>query len=304
MYLVAARTAEMGVDLNHFYKWFSLEGYPPWVVKEVFFHLMGRVSYTLFDGQISKIYLAFDALWIPLLIAFTFYGARVFPEYRYSVVIYLCSFMVLLGAQNFLRQHVAIIFLIAAYIASARGRLRSSLLIIVLASFFHNSALLGLPAILLKARSGLAPSLWWSIAVMGSLVFVLGLGYFSIEGGGVLAKSNASTGMDLSFAYIALLLCFVFLSLQANEFQITVAAKESVAAIVGLVATVTMAAFYNSAPAERVGLMFLSLSIFDAGPQITRVFKFYASLCRVLVMAFLAFPGLLFFNSRQFLTVF
>jgi hypothetical protein len=304
VYLIIARNSELGIDLRQFADWFQYGSIPDWGWHEFLFFLVGQTLFSA-TNSIPLTYIFFDLIWMSVAIfAFKLVGTRGRACDWSGAVVYLMSFMVLLGSQNFIRQHVGISFTLLGYALTILGFRVRAAPITAIGIFFHNSTALGGIIVFMRTFFGKNIVAWFLGSILTIFLLIWALFRMSEGGLGEFRKSNAATGLDLGWVYVALLVSIWLFVFYLYKYKLEAAILQAPSSSIGAIVTGVMCVLFNSAPAERIGMMFVSLALID----VTLAFSSARTKYRRLWWAGLFFmfflPSVIFYNARQFLTVF
>lgn len=297
-YLIVSRYSGFDTDVAKFAQWMKADFTGFFALREMVYFTFSHMVYLMVkDDRVA--FLVMDAVWIA--VTYTALKLRFGKsDLKYAAfAILLVSFPILMGFQNFYRQHIGVGFIQLAYHA-APGRVLLPGVAFFLGIFSHNSVALAAPAIFL--RSNFLKNTW-----LGFLVFFImamgvvgGLALMSSGAVSALSKSNASTGLDMSLVYMVLFIVFFIFFLYTNKGNVVMAAKASPACFSSLFITPGMIAFFADAAAERTSMIFLILMIPDLVEAFGRYGRWERFLMLIVLFVILSVPMVIFPNTRNF----
>ncbi|NVJ68677.1 MAG: EpsG family protein [Gammaproteobacteria bacterium] len=298
-FLLIVRLSGFDTDVAKYAKWmvWDFKGFVYY--REFLYFFVSRTLYGFFNSEIYAFW-AMDVLWCVVVL---YALKKIFDDNKDAYVCFAIlslSFPVMMGFENFYRQHMATAFALLAYSFSSSGVVRSGFLSLA-SILFHNSAVLTTPTILGKKLLGFSAGVRALVIVLLVMFLFFVLLLFSSGGAGDFKKSNASTGLNLSMLYVALFFCILIFSLFITRGSFKDSFEEFTPAYVGFFLVILMASLFNDAPAERVGQLFIVLSVPSILVGIRRVFKAGYGFFAACFMLFLAVPMLIFDNALQFL---
>ncbi|RFB06150.1 hypothetical protein [Parvularcula marina] len=297
-YIVVSRYSGFDTDVAKFAEWMKRDFSGFFALREMVYFTLSHGAYLLTKDE-RLAFLLMDAGWI-LLAAISLrmrFGKSNLQYAAFAII--LMSFPVLMGFQNFYRQHIGIGFIMLAYHA-APGRVVLPSLSFLLGIFSHNSAALTAPAIFLRTKFFKDAPLVFLIFFGVTISAVLGLGLISSGAVSALSKSNATTGLDMSLVYLALFIVFFVYFLYAEKGNVVRAANASPACFSALFITPGMIAFFADAPAERTAMIFLILMIPDLVESFGRFGRWERFLLLAVLFLMLSLPMIAFPNTRNF----
>ncbi|MEM9233407.1 MAG: hypothetical protein AAGA69_04115 [Pseudomonadota bacterium] len=297
-YIIVSRYSGFDTDVAKFAEWMKRDFSGFFALREMVYFTFSHGAYLLTkDDRLA--FLLMDAFWMFITVgALRLRFGNSSLQYA-ALAILLLSFPILMGFQNFYRQHIAVAFIQLAYHA-APGRTLMPSTSFLFGIFSHNSAALTAPAILL--RSGFFKNTLMSYVMFFGMTAAAVIGLALISSGAVsaLSKSNATTGLDMSFVYLAMFIVFFTYFLYTEKGNVVAAAKASPACFSALFVTPGMIAFFADAPAERTAMTFLILTIPDLVQSTARMGKWQRFLVLAGLFLMVSLPMIAFPNTRNF----
>lgn len=300
VFLVIARFGEWSNDITKFAMWMTDDFSGYMVIREIVYFSISRAAYSLL-GDERLAFLLMDAGWILLAIIALRARFGSSPLQYAALAMLLLSFPVLMGFQNFYRQHIATGFLILAYHSGA-GRVFLPGFSFIAGIFSHNSIALTAPALLLRSNMIKNAPLAFLIFFGVTLCAVAGLGLMSAGALGGLTKSNNTTGLNMSLVYLALFIVFFLYFLYTERGNLIAAAAASPACFSSLFITPGMIIFFADAAVERTAMIFLILMIPDIVASSTRFGRWERLILLLGAFLLVTVPMAIFPNTRNFVT--
>ena len=255
-------------------------------IKEPIVWLGQRYLFNVFENTYI-VFVIFDIL--SGIILFSALRRLQTPQYVYFAILLFFPFV--LGMQNVYRQWLAsIIFLYAfSFLFSKKSQWKAYLAFLV-AVLSHNVAAIFLPILFIN-HPNLRGRLLYFLAL-----FVSFLGIYI----GSSTKSSASTGQNLTAAYLALLLIFLFLYLVLDRGLIKSASMLGYNLLLGIIIiTAFSSIILSSAGSERVAMFALTAFFPVLANKLEDRLK-HRVLARACYLFFGFFPIFLF-GTRQFI---
>ncbi|WP_438767201.1 hypothetical protein [Kushneria sp. TE3] len=246
-----------------------------------------------------------DMIWLTLL--FYAMGNRRLSS---KVPMYVIPFMIvffplLMGYQNVYRQLIACVFVLFAFFG-ARNLVVAGFFGL-LALFSHNAAIVYMPLLYIFAvTNGMAiPRVKLFHKSIFALLYLVMLGgvYYSSLGDSELAKSSSSTGISLTYAYLAVFMAMSFVALVLENFNLKRFVQHNITLAYSIFTFMAFIPVLGGAQAERIGMMLLIVTMPIFATNLDRSFKSQNEriLMRMLfVMAGIA-PTFLFSSAYNFL---
>lgn len=299
-YIIVSRYTGFDTDVAKFAEWMKRDFSGFFALREMVYFTFSHGAYLLTKDERTA-FLIMDAFWV-----FITFGALKLrfgdsPIKYAALAILLVSFPILMGFQNFYRQHIAIGFIQLAYHGGA-GRIFLPGTSLLFGIFSHNSVALTAPAILVRTRFFQNTTLRYVMFFGVTFAALFGLALLSSGAVSALSKSNASTGLNMSFVYLALFAVFFAFFLYTAKGNLVAAAEASPACFSALFVIPGMIAFFSDAPAERMSMIFLILTVPDLVETVWRMGRWERMTLLVGLFLLLAIPMAAFPNTRQFVT--
>ncbi|RMD60752.1 hypothetical protein D6833_09205 [Candidatus Parcubacteria bacterium] len=300
VFLVAARTSGFDTDVQKYATLMQRDPRGLFYYKEYVFYGGTAWLYRILRSP-DLVFLVLDALWL-----FCVYSAMALTGTGRSIrfamtAVYVTSFPALMGVENFSRQHLAMGFLILALAFARRGRWYAAPCFLA-GVLSHNSTILFWPILVAQWRGGVKFSLRLSVSFLMLVVGIITL-ILVVRGGlGELGKSDVTTGLDLAWGYVVLLAGLSLVGVVVGVGKPMVVGPSQLTLLYGTLLTATLAVFFNSTPAERVGQMVLLVGIPDIYAVGARLLgRKRSRLAAVMLCVGLSVPMVVFGNTRAFL---
>ncbi|MFC0338419.1 hypothetical protein SAMN05421848_3251 [Kushneria avicenniae] len=246
-----------------------------------------------------------DMIWLTLL--FYAMGNRHLSSKvpMYVIPFLIVFFPLLMGYQNVYRQLIACVFVLFAFFG-ARNLMVAGFFGL-LALFTHNAAIVYMPLLYIFAvTNGMTkPKVsFFHKGVFAFLYLVMMAGvYYSSLGDSEFGKSSSSTGISLTYAYLAVFFAMSIVAFVIGNFSLKKFIHHNTTLVYSIFTFVAFIPALGGAQAERIGMMLLIVTMPIFAANLDRSFKTQNEkiLMRMLfVMAGIA-PTFLFSSAYNFL---
>lgn len=307
-YLWIVRSSGFDYDMVGYAKYLSFDfdfaTASTYYTREFVYWFGSSFLYSLIQDDVFTLWVI-DMIWLTLL----FYAmgnrrlSRNVP--MYVIPFLIVFFPLLMGYQNVYRQLVACAFVLFAFFG-ARNLLVAGFFGL-LALFTHNAAIVYMPLLYIYAvTNGMATAkirfFHKSIFALLYLVMIAGV-YYSSLGDTQLGKSSSSTGISLTFAYLAVFMAMSFVALVLDNFNVKRFIQHNITLTYSIFTFIAFIPVLGGAQAERIGMMLLIVTMPVFATNLDRSFRSQSEkiLMRILfVMAGIA-PTFLFSSAYNFL---
>ena len=292
-FLIIVRISGYDVDINTYSTIMQADYFSFDMMREFVFWGSIRSLYSLFNNDLL-VFIFIDLFWIYLYYKVIQKYTQTF-KYRFDIlfIVFTLSFPFLLGYENIIRQHIAFIIFLYAYIIRYSSANKSNF-IFLLSILVHNSMLVFLPLLILIRFSSFTYKQRFNLFLVLSVIFTLLLLIMSKF------KSNTSTGLDFSIIYLAIFFSVFYILFMKYRFKILKTIRKFPALFLAILYIGTLVIMGNSSQAERLGMIFLLLSTIEYFQYIQKfIFKRYIYL---LIFLVLVVPIFIFGSTMKFLT--
>lgn len=290
-------------DILQYERWMTQNDYSLYVYREIAYHLTTRFIYIVTNSQLAT-FLLLDFFSICLLYVCLRRYMLNLCKIRFSFGLYSCvvlSFPIIMGYQNFYRQHLGLVFAVCAFCSLRSGHKKTGFLLLVLSPLIHNSLAVFAPLIFMRSISASKATNYF---LFFSYLFLC-LAFLAIYSSGYASgylKSNRDTGLDLSVLYLlsiwALILVYYFFSKRSIRYLV-----ENFSITIGVAVFATLLSFVStSTPVERISGMVIVFALIEgidvwSKLRIRQYQVVMAAGCIVL-----SFPMIAFDSTRTYLT--
>lgn len=241
--LVIVVRQHFDADIAIYARLMTFDGFPYYQFKEPLIWFSQKILYKIFGNSFTVF--AICDLIIGLILFKTLYNLKVKKYVYFSILLF---FPVILGMQNIYRQWVAsVLFLYSISLIWNNTISRKSIFAFVISIFSHNSAVL-MTSVYFSIIRGSARHFW----LLSLLICILLMFY------GAKLKSTATTGADLSLAYVILsvFMIIAICLLDAGKIKKLYLYQYKILMSV-VVLSVSSLFLLSSASSERVSMSFL-----------------------------------------------
>ncbi|WP_456267425.1 hypothetical protein M1D97_09075 [Kushneria sp. AK178] len=307
-YLWVVRTSGFDYDMVGYAQYltynFDFATATTYYTREFVYWFGSSYLYSLIQDDIVTLWVI-DMIWLTLL--FYAMGNRHLSNRvpMYVIPFLIVFFPLLMGYQNVYRQLIACAFVLFAFFG-VRNLVVAGFFGL-LALFTHNAAIVYMPLLYIFAvTSGMAtPRISLFHKGIFSLLYLVMLAgvYYSSFGDSELAKSSSSTGLSLTYAYLAVFLAMSFVGLVLDNFNLKKFVQHNVTLAYSIFTFIAFIPALGGAQAERIGMMLLIVTMPIFATNLDRSFRSQNEkiLMRMLfVMAGIA-PTFLFSSAYNFL---
>ncbi|ARS54109.1 hypothetical protein B9G99_15475 [Kushneria konosiri] len=214
--------------------------------------------YSWIQNDITTLWVI-DIIWITLL----FYAVGN-KKQSAGVPLYVAPFMltffpVLMGYENVYRQLIACMFVLFAFFGTRN--LFVAGFFGLLALFTHNGSIVYMPLLYLFATTkGMTiPKLSAFHKLVFSFLYLVMVGgvYYSSLADSQLAKSSSTTGLPLTYAYLAVFMAMFLIAFLIANFKFKKFVKDNVSLVYAIFTFMAFIPVLGGAQAERIGMMLL-----------------------------------------------